>query len=329
MLGARPARVREAVAEIGGQHGCADAGIVGLLGPLCGRRRLQALADRGELAVGQFQQARREREAAIQIGGVLLGDRPLVADVVLELRPRVLQDRAHLNRRGLLLALDADQQVPARVAPAALAGGLLTHVAVVEQLHLVGQQVGDGRDVVAQERDHAQADLVGDLRERIGEEPLAVDAAVRLLGERRHALGSRRHAEVVDARVVEQRRHQLEVVVGGGEQARAPLREQRDGVAHRTWRGFRWRGHQIGRKRRRDGGARLRVAVGRHVVGPAGGEQADVGADDRVDGILGPAQLALALRRLHGLAELDPAIVIGDLERRTGLRRATRPGPST
>jgi len=47
----------------------------------------------------------------------------------------------------LLLALHPDQQVPARVAPTAFARGLETHVSVLEQPHLVGEQPGDRVDV--------------------------------------------------------------------------------------------------------------------------------------------------------------------------------------
>ena len=72
---------------------------------------------------------------------MLLGDGALVADVVLELGPRVLQHRADLHlgaparasyADGLPGLVQGDQQVPAGVAEPALAGGLLAHVAVVE-----------------------------------------------------------------------------------------------------------------------------------------------------------------------------------------------------
>ena len=122
---------------------------------------------------------------------MLGGNRTLVADVVLELRPRVLQHGADLDRRGLLFALDADQQVPARIAPAAFARGLQTHVAVVEQPHLVGEQRRDRVDVVAQIGDDPQPDLVGDLHQGVAEESLAVDGPFGLGRERFDALGSR------------------------------------------------------------------------------------------------------------------------------------------
>ena len=46
--------------------------------------------------------------------------------------------------------------------------------------HLVGQQVGDRVDVAVDVGDHADADLVGDLAERVGEERLAVDRRAAL-----------------------------------------------------------------------------------------------------------------------------------------------------
>ena len=125
--------------------------------------RPQPLADGGELPVGEFEQACRQCEPSIQIGRMFGGNRTLVADVVLELRPRVLQHGADLDRRRLLLAFHADQQVPAGVTPPALARRLQAHVAVVEQPHLVGEQRGDRVDVLAQIGDDPQPDLVGDL----------------------------------------------------------------------------------------------------------------------------------------------------------------------
>ena len=113
---------------------------------------------RGELAIGEFEQPGRQREPSIQIGRVLGGNRTLVADVVLELGPRVLQHGADLDRRRLLFALDADQQVPAGITPPAFARGLQTHVAVVEQPHLVGEQSRDRVDVLAQIGDDPQPD---------------------------------------------------------------------------------------------------------------------------------------------------------------------------
>ena len=178
----------------------------------------QPLADGGELAIGEFEQPGRQREPSIQIGRVFGGNRTLVADVVLELRPCVLQHGAHLDRRGLLFASDADEQVPAGIAPPALACGLQPHVAVVEQSHLVGEQRRHRVDVLAQIGDDPQPDLVGDLDQRVAEESPTVDDPLGLGGERLDALGARRDAEVVDAGVVQKRRHQLEVVLGGGYQ---------------------------------------------------------------------------------------------------------------
>ena len=147
---------------------------------------------------------------------VLVRHRALVADVVLELRPRVLQHRADLHLRrvpahqlvgGMPLArgVEADQQVPAGVAEPALLRGLLAHVAVVVHDHLVAQQLGHGRDVAVHVGDHPDADRVGDLAQRVGVEGYAVAGAARLLRERRDRLGPAGDAEVVDAGVVEDR----------------------------------------------------------------------------------------------------------------------------
>ena len=100
-------------------------------------RSRSRIAENSRSASSSRPAARVKRRS--RSGASLLGDGALVADVVLELRPRVLQDCPHLDGRGLLLALDGDEQVPARITPAALARRLQTHVAVVEQPHLVGR----------------------------------------------------------------------------------------------------------------------------------------------------------------------------------------------
>ena len=58
--------------------------------------------------------------------------------------------------------------MPAGVAEPALARGLLAEVAVVEDGQLAAEHVGDGGHVAAHVGDHAEADLVGDVGERVG-----------------------------------------------------------------------------------------------------------------------------------------------------------------
>ena len=60
------------------------------------------------------------------------------------------------------------------------------------------------------------------------------------------ALGPRGDAEVVDARVVEQGRHQREIAVGRAEQRRAPVGVLGDGVPDRAAASVRRRGSQSG-----------------------------------------------------------------------------------
>ena len=160
---------------------------------------------------------------------MLGGNRSLVTDVVLELRPCVLQHSADLDRSRLLFALDADQKVSAGVPPSAFTRRFQAHVAVVEQPHLIGEQRRDSVDVLAKIGDDPQPDLVGDLGQRVGEESAAVGGACGLGRERLDALGTRSDAEVVDARVVQKRRHQLAVVRGGGDQGGSAGLVVRDG----------------------------------------------------------------------------------------------------
>ena len=99
---------------------------------------------------------------------------------MLELRPRVLQHGAdlHLGAHAARWPSNSgcaartgsrrDLQVPAGVAEPTFAGGLSAHVAVLEHGELVGEQVGHGGDVAEHVGDHADADLVGDLGQRVG-----------------------------------------------------------------------------------------------------------------------------------------------------------------
>ena len=150
-------------------------------------RRLEPIADRGELAVGELEQTRGQREPPVEVARVLLGDRALVADGVLELGPGVLEDRADLYRRrarrcgddaGRPAGVDADQQVPTGVAEVALVGGLLAEVAVVEYQQLVAEQIGDGGDVAVEVEDDAHPDRIGDVDEGIGVEQPPPDPPV-------------------------------------------------------------------------------------------------------------------------------------------------------
>lgn len=87
-----------------------------------------------------------EREPAVEVGDVRGRDRALVAHVVLELGPRVLEDRAHLHRGGAPakvcvcrvagLVVERHQQVAGGVAEASLLRRLLAEVPVVEDAEL-------------------------------------------------------------------------------------------------------------------------------------------------------------------------------------------------
>ena len=109
MVGARPPGVGVPAGEEGRQLRGADPRVVvGLPALVDAAVAAQPLADHGELPVGELEQAGGQREPAVEVGGVLLGDRALVADVVLELRPRVLQHRAHLHLRPARIARTVD-----------------------------------------------------------------------------------------------------------------------------------------------------------------------------------------------------------------------------
>ncbi len=172
---------------------------------------------------------------------MLLGHRALVADVVLELGPRVLEHRADLHggappaqrgvcRRDRAARIDRHEQVTAGVAEATGPRRLLTHVAVVDDGQLLSEQLGDGGDVVGHEGDDPHPHLVGDVDERVGVEQRAVVASLGLGRERLERLRAARHREVVDAGVVEQLAHHLDEALGGGLELRPPCGIRGDGV---------------------------------------------------------------------------------------------------
>ena len=204
MVGARPAGVGVLPGQEGGQLARRDPRVVA--GGLGRGRAAQPLADRRELLVGQLQQPGRQGEPAVELARVLGRDRALVADVVLELGPGVLQHGAELHLHDP--ALDLHLQVPAGVAEPALAGGQLPEVAVVEHRQLLGEQRGHGLDVVADVGDHPDAELVADVAQRVGVERPSGLGPGRLLGERRDALARPVDGQVVDAGLVEDRGQQ-------------------------------------------------------------------------------------------------------------------------
>ena len=104
------------------------------------------------------------------------------------------------------------------------------------------------------------------------------------------------------------------------DQRRPLLRVAGNGVADHSWRRLRRCGHQVRRQRRRDDVAGGEVPVHGHRAWPPGRVKPDVGAHHGVDGILGAAQLALALGRLYGAAQLHPLGVVGDPQGHCGLR---------
>ena len=133
------------------------------------RRRCRAPRSRSriivELAVRQLEQPGGHGEAPVELVDVLGRDLALVADVVLELGPRVLEHRAQLDLD--LAPAELELEVPAGVAEPALARGELAEVAVVEHDEVLRQQ-GRGRvDVAGDEGDHADAELVADVAQRV------------------------------------------------------------------------------------------------------------------------------------------------------------------
>src|SRR5215218_11073321 len=98
MLGARPPGVRVLTGEEGREVLGADPWVALVrLRPLVGQRGAQPVTDRRELAIRELEQPSSKREPAVEIMHVLVGNGSLVTDVVLELGPSVLQDRAYLH----------------------------------------------------------------------------------------------------------------------------------------------------------------------------------------------------------------------------------------
>ena len=200
------------------------SGSVGLPGAAAWIRSRMVANSRSASSISPAARVNRRSRSARRV----LGDVALVADVVLELRPRVLQHGPHLDAgavslqgRELGAGQGLDQQVPAGVAEAPRPRGLLAQVAVVEDGELVVEHLRDGRDVAVDVGDDADADLVGDLLQRVRVERAAALGAVGLRRERRDALGAAGDAEVVDAGVVEQHLDERDVRLGGGGELRA------------------------------------------------------------------------------------------------------------
>ena len=207
------------------------------------------------------------------------------------------------------------QQVPAGVAETPLPCGLLPHVPVVDDRQLVAHELGDRADVAVDVGDDAYADLVGDLAQRVDVHGPAVDGAVGLGGEGRDALRPAGDAEVVDAGVVEQRADQLDVELGrlahGRLHGGVLLDRLPDRVAVGADDPLAGRRLVPGGQRGRDDVAGGQVAVGRGVLRPSLREQGDVRTDDRVDLVLGPAELGLGGRGLDQAHEPVPGVVVG------------------
>ncbi len=289
MVGARPARVGVLAGQVRRQLARVKARVVA--GPgRAGGVRTQRLADGGELAVGELEEARRQRESSVEVGCVLGRHRALVADVVLELRPRVLEHGPDLHRRPAAV-VEADQQVAAGVAEPALARGLLAQVTVVVHDDLVAEQLGDSGDIAVHVGDDPDADLVGDVAQRVGIERLTVEGAGSLLGEARHALGAPADAQVVDAGLVEDRGDQRDRPLTGLDQRRLPGGVLLDRAARRVV--------VLRRERRRDDVAGPEVAVRRDAAELEVDEAGEVGAQHRVDLVLDHPQLALPGGALH------------------------------
>ena len=81
--------------------------------------------------------------------------------------------QVRVRRLTLARGVERDLQVAAGVAEPALAGRLTAEVAVVGDDHLVGEQLGDRVHVGADVGDDADPELVADLAERVGVQPLA------------------------------------------------------------------------------------------------------------------------------------------------------------
>jgi hypothetical protein len=120
--------------------------------------------------------------------------------------------------------------VPARIAPPPCASRLEPEVAVVEDRELLREQVGDGRHVGLDVGDHAHADHIGDVLDRVGVHRNPVDQPLGLALERLDGLGATGDAEVVDAGVVEQRLDHLDVASGRLDELGVTLAVLADGV---------------------------------------------------------------------------------------------------
>ena len=156
--------------------------------------------------------------------------------------------------------------------------------------------------------------------QRVGVGRHAVDRAGGLGGERRDALGAATDGQVVDPGLVEDRGDEGDVLLAGLDQRRLTGGVLLHRGAHRVRGGpALTRGRRVvGREGRRDDVAVLEVAVRRHVVRLAGGEEGDVGTDDRVDLVLDDAQLALAGRGLDVGDERPPGRVVEQHRGRSG-----------
>ena len=227
VLGARPSGAGVPAGEERRELGGADPRVECVLRADAARAQpgLEAVADGPELPVRQLEQAGREGEPPVEVGDLLRRHRALVADVVLELGPGVLEHGAQLDRgagdRVVPGGADRsrDEQVPARVAETSCGGGLLAEVAVVEDGELLGQQVGDGVDVTLNVGDDPHPHLVGHGAHRVGGRVGGQDPA-RLAGERLDRLGPPGDAEVVDPGVVDDAGDELDDLVGGGQERR-------------------------------------------------------------------------------------------------------------
>ena len=142
----------------------------------------------------------------------------------------------------------------------------------------------------------ADADLVGDLAQRVGVERLTVGpGAHRLLGEAGHALGAAGDAEVVDAGLVEDAGDQVDGAAADLDQRRPPVGVLLDRAAGRAVRVV----GLVAGQRGGDDVAGRQVAVDRRPLRLVVGEAADVGAEHGVDLVLDHPQLALADGVLH------------------------------
>lgn len=97
VLGTRPAGLRVLPGEVRRQLARVEPRIVSDRLVDFGCHAPESLSDLGELVVSQFEQPGGEGETAVELADVLGRHGSFVADVVLELGPRMLQHRAHLD----------------------------------------------------------------------------------------------------------------------------------------------------------------------------------------------------------------------------------------